>query len=58
MDLGSNGYLIVWWMGPNGYMMVDGIQVEKVTAVSQSKVKYCMVLEHCLHWLHVEPTHH
>jgi hypothetical protein len=28
---------ISWWVGSNGYMMVDGIQVYKVEAVSQSK---------------------
>jgi hypothetical protein len=26
-----------WWMGSNGYMMVDGIQVHKGTTVSRSK---------------------
>jgi hypothetical protein len=26
-----------WWMGSNGYMMVDGIQVHKVMTESQSK---------------------
>jgi hypothetical protein len=26
-----------WWMGSNGYMMVDGTQVENVLTVSQSK---------------------
>jgi hypothetical protein len=28
---------IWWWMGSNGYMMVDGIQVHKVGAVNQRK---------------------
>jgi hypothetical protein len=38
---------------------VDGIQVHKVETVSQSteQAGQCMDLEHCLHWLHLEPTH-
>jgi hypothetical protein len=27
----------IWWMGSNGYMVVDGVQVHKVMTVSQSK---------------------
>jgi hypothetical protein len=33
--------------------------VYKVEAVSQSKSSIvCVDLEHCLHWLHLEPTHY
>jgi hypothetical protein len=41
--------------------MVDVIQeVKKVrTASAQSEgVKHCKNLEHCLHWLHLEPLTH
>jgi hypothetical protein len=38
--------------------MWDGIQVEKVAVASQSKSSNVWISKHCLHWLHLEPTHH
>jgi hypothetical protein len=44
-------------MGSSGYMMVDGILVEKVTTSSQSKSSNVWIWKHCSHWPHLEPTH-
>jgi hypothetical protein len=40
------------------YGMVDGIQVQKVTAVRQSKSGVVWIENtFYIHWLHLEPTH-
>jgi hypothetical protein len=50
----------VWWMGSNGYMMVDGIRVQKVVTASQSKSNSMYgsrsLRTRTVHWLHLEPT--
>jgi hypothetical protein len=40
-------------------MIVDGSQVKKMAGVSQSKSGNVWIYDivHCLHWLHLEPTH-
>jgi hypothetical protein len=44
------------WVGSNGHVVVDGIQVGEVMTVRSEQVRQCMELEHCLHRLHLEPT--
>jgi hypothetical protein len=38
-------------------LLVDEIQVQKVGGNDSEQVEQCMDLEHCLHWLQLEPTH-
>jgi hypothetical protein len=48
------------WMGSNGYMMYGKGGWDPSGESEESKpeqVRQCMDLEHCLHSLHLEPTH-
>jgi hypothetical protein len=52
----QRGCLMIFTTGD----LVDEIQVHTSAQSVNSKskeVKHCMDLEHCLHWLHLEPTH-